>query len=66
MIKFYNNAMMTDKAFILYRNITHISWDIEPGDMVNLKVYSAGGKIIQMVTSSELEKFLRAYKEAYQ
>jgi hypothetical protein len=61
-MKFYDNAIMTDKAFILFSRIQHVSWDIEPDNMVMLKIYSSGGKILQLVNHTEFYEFLKRMK----
>lgn len=58
----YKNAIMTDRAFILYSNIQHISWDVEPENMFLLKIYSNGGKIVQLMSPEVYESFMISYK----
>tara|TARA_R100001126_G_C4755097_1_gene114917 strand:+ start:321 stop:524 length:204 start_codon:yes stop_codon:yes gene_type:complete len=59
-MKVYKNAVQTDRAFIHFDNIQHISWYKE-GDIMEVKVYSNGGCIIQRLTVSELDTLLQRY-----
>ena len=60
MIKIFKNALKTDRAFIHYDKIQHISWSRALMEM-ELKVYSGAGVIIQSVTVPELQDFLNSY-----
>lgn len=60
-MKIYSNAIETDRAFIVFRNIQHISWDFEETKVL-LKVYSSGGKIVQFVDEDTFNKFMIEYK----
>jgi|TARA_R100000482_G_scaffold124159_1_gene76051 hypothetical protein len=62
-MKIYRNAVMTDRAFIHYKNIQHISWNYH-GDSVEVKIYSGvGNPIINHISSSELDKLVNRYAE---
>jgi hypothetical protein len=58
----YKNAIETDRAFILFSNIQHISWDNEPDNMFLAKIYSSGGKIVQLMNADSFQCFMLAYK----
>lgn len=62
-MKIYRNAVMTDRAFIHFNNIQHISWNYH-GDSVEVKVYSGvDNPIIKHISSSELDKLVNRYAE---
>ena len=60
MIKIFKNALKTDRAFIHYDKIQHISWSRTLKRM-ELKVHSGAGVIIQSMEVEELEEFLNSY-----
>ena len=62
-MKIYKNAVMTDRAFIHFDNIQHISWNYH-GDYVEVKVYSSvGNPIIKQISSNELDTLVNRYAE---
>ena len=61
-MKIYKNALRTDRAFIHFDKIQHISWYKE-GDIMEVKVYSNGGCIIQRLTPNELDTLLKKYSK---
>ena len=61
MIRIFKNALKTDRAFIHYDKIQHISWN-QNGELgMELKVYSNAGMIIQYLELQDLERFLDSY-----
>ena len=61
-MKVYKNALKTDRAFIHFDKIQHISW-FKEGDIMEVKVYSNGGCIIQRLTPNELDTLLKRYSK---
>jgi len=62
-MKIFKNAVRTDRAFIHFDKIQHISWNTHESHMLEVKVYSGGGTIIQYITDKELSKLLDTYSE---
>jgi len=60
----YTNAIKTNRAFILYKNIQHYSWkkttssDNSPREV---KIYSSAGVIIQEMSSTNFDLFHATY-----
>ena len=54
-------ALQTRRACVRYKNIQHISWNSSTNDVIELKVYTSGGVIIQEVSKQEFNKFMKAY-----
>ena len=61
MIRIFKNALKTDRAFIHYDKIQHISWNQNGVLGMELKVYSSAGTIIQYLELEDLERFLDSY-----
>ena len=61
MIRIFKNALKTDRAFIHYDKIQHISWNSNGVLGMELKVYSSAGTIIQLMDSTEYTKFCNSY-----
>lgn len=61
-MEIYKNAVKTERAFICFKNIQHISWDNEPDNMFLLKIYSSAGKIVQLVNKDQFQEFFTWYK----
>ena len=59
-MKIFKNALRTDRAFIHFNKIQHISWNYHD-EGIELKVYSNAGTIIQYITEENLTKLLNAY-----
>ena len=55
-----NRAVKTDRAFILFENIQHISWT-KDREMYEVKIYSNASAIIQSMTGNELTNLLGHY-----
>ena len=61
----YANAIETNRAIILYKNIQHYSWkkttssDNSPREV---KIYSSAGVIIQEMSVNEFDIFHAAYR----
>ncbi len=60
MIKIFKNALKTERAFIHYDKIQHFSWNFQEG-MIELKVYSSAGTIIQLIDSTDYTEFCNSY-----
>ena len=60
-MEIYKNGIMTHRAFIMFSNIQHFSWDIDESDLFLAKIYSSGGKIVQLMTKEDFDRFKRAY-----
>jgi len=59
-MKIFKNALRTDRAFIHFDKIQHISWNYHD-EGIELKVYSNAGTIIQYITEENLTKLLNSY-----
>ena len=59
----YKNAIKTERAFILFSNIQHISWRLEFKKDYEVKIYSNAQVIIQPMSNNELEDLLGRYQE---
>tara|TARA_R110000737_G_scaffold349917_1_gene387405 strand:+ start:1910 stop:2149 length:240 start_codon:yes stop_codon:yes gene_type:complete len=59
----YVNAIETERAFILFKNIQHISWAKVSVNDYEVKIYSTAQVIIQPMSDSDLASFLEHYKE---
>jgi len=74
-MELYENAIQTDRAFIYFNKIAHISWKetnlgTNPNSkrmvLYEVKIYSDAGVILQNMTPSEYHSFIRTYKENVQ
>ena len=74
-MELYENAIQTDRAFIYFNRIAHISWKetgLGPNKnstrmvLYEVKIYSDAGVILQNMTPSEYHSFIRAYKRNVQ
>jgi hypothetical protein len=54
-------VLQTSRACVRYKNIQHISWNNSTYDIIEMKVYTSGGVIIQEVSKQEFNKFMKAY-----
>jgi len=61
-MKLYENAIQTDRAFIYFNKIAHISWKKRIEDY-EVKIYSEAGVILQNMSEREYNSFLEAYKK---
>ena len=61
MIKIYRTAIETDRAFIHFDNIQHLSWSKHQEDY-EVKVYSNAGYILQIVSEKQFNELLNMYK----
>jgi len=70
-MKLYENAIETERAFIYFDKIMHISWqEIGMGPkgfppvskVYEVKIYSNAGIILQTMVTSEYFAFIEAYK----
>tara|TARA_R100001082_G_scaffold88548_1_gene54963 strand:- start:3955 stop:4233 length:279 start_codon:yes stop_codon:yes gene_type:complete len=69
-MELYENAIQTDRAFIYFNRIAHISWkELQAGPkgphtsiIYEVKIYSDAGMIIQSMTSSQYLAFMKAYR----
>lgn len=61
-MKIFKNALRTDRAFIYFDKIQHISWNYHD-EGIELKVYSNAGTIIQYITENNLSKLLDSYSK---
>jgi len=59
-MKIFKNAVRTDRAFIHFDKVQHISWNYHQ-ESVEAKVHSNAGTIIQYITEEELSKLLDTY-----
>lgn len=59
-MKIFKNALRTDRAFIHFDKIQHISWN-NHDEGIELKVYSNAGTIIQYITDENLTNLLNVY-----
>jgi hypothetical protein len=62
-MKIYKNAIKTERAFILFNNIQHISWRLEFKNDYEVKIYSNAQVIIQPMSTNDLDNLLENYKE---
>tara|TARA_R110002020_G_scaffold53057_2_gene148702 strand:- start:3030 stop:3239 length:210 start_codon:yes stop_codon:yes gene_type:complete len=62
-MEIYKNAIKTDRAFIPFNNIQHISWKLEFKNEYEVKIYSNAQAIIQPMSADRLEEFLKHYKQ---
>ena len=70
-MELYENAIQTDRAFIYFNRIAHISWkEVGMGPKgqtpssiyYEVKIYSDAGMIIQNMTASQYLAFMKAYR----
>ena len=70
-MELYENAIQTDRAFIYFNRIAHISWKevalgakgVKPSSIYyEVKIYSDAGMIIQNMTASQYLAFMKAYR----
>ena len=54
-------VLQTSRACVRYKNIQHISCNNSTYDIIELKIYTSGGVIIQEVSKEEFQKFMKAY-----
>ena len=64
-MELYENAIQTDRAFIYFNRIAHISWK-ERRDDYEVKIYSEAGVILQNMSEREYNSFLAAFKKMTQ
>tara|TARA_E500000318_G_scaffold96414_1_gene96772 strand:- start:4254 stop:4514 length:261 start_codon:yes stop_codon:yes gene_type:complete len=58
----YKNAIQTNRAFIHFDKIQHVSWSKDGvTNELTVKIYSASGYIIVFMTEKERDKFLYNY-----
>ena len=62
-MEIYKNAIKTDRAFIPFNNIQHISWKLEFKNEYEVKIYSNAQAIIQPMSADSLTEFLKHYKQ---
>jgi len=61
----YGNAIETDRAIILYKNIQHYSWKKTTSNHNSpreVKIYSSAGVIIQEMSADDFDVFHTAYR----
>jgi hypothetical protein len=61
-MEIYKNAIQTERAFIMFNKIQHISWDYESDYNILLKIYSSAGKIVQLISEEHFDSFMLRYK----
>ncbi len=55
-------SIKTNRAFVFFSKIQHISWDIDQYKQYNLKIYTGATKPVNhILTKSEFQEFLAAY-----
>ena len=59
----YKNAIKTDRAFILFKNIQHFSWKKNNANTeITVTIYSGNGSgIIQPMEIHEFDEFFKRY-----
>ena len=63
-MQFYTRGIETNRAFVAFDNIQHISWSHVDYDNVEVKIYSSNpSAIIQKMPSGDFLNFLNSYKE---
>jgi len=60
-MKIYGNAIQTERAFIHFDNIQHLSWS-KHQENYEVKIYSNAGYILQIVSMKEFNELLTVYK----
>ena len=60
-MKIYRNAIQTDRAFIDFDNIQHLSWS-KHQENYEVKIYSNARYILQIVSTKEFNELLEMYK----
>lgn len=61
-MKIFKNALRTDRAFMHFNKIQHISWNYHVEE-IELKVHSSAGIIIQYINEEQLSKLLETYSQ---
>lgn len=62
----YENAIETDRAIILFKNIQHYSWKkttSSDNSLREVKIYSSAGVIIQEMSVTDFNVFHLAYRK---
>jgi len=61
-MEIYANCLKTNRAFVYFSKIQHVSWDIEPDNMFNVKIHTnAPRHVNQRMSKEDFTKFLNAY-----
>jgi len=61
-MKIYDNAIETERAFIHFNNVQHISWNKYDEENVEVKIHSMSNFIIQVMKFEDAEYLLTKYK----
>lgn len=65
-MKIEKKAIETDRAYVRYRNIQHISWARKNDDVLEVKIHTSNNSpIIQNMSNSDFDIFLKAYKDYF-
>jgi len=60
------NAIETDRAYVRYNNIQHISWAKATSGNFEVKIHTSNNNpIIQLFTKEEFDNFLNSYKDFF-
>lgn len=63
-MKITYNAIETDRAYVRYNNIQHISWSRKDDAILEVKIYTSNNSpIIQNFSKEEYSDFIYKYKE---